>query len=804
MVDYYKSLIFAAASSLDYGIHKTFMNKYLFTLLVSFIGFELYSQKTLADPANQSLLGMPVYTNHLIKSDPNMLLVHIQSDKAVMNYPDHVLFSGHVDIQQGNSTLTADEVLLKQHNWKRKVLQRTVSATGNVNYSSNEIKVQGPKAWFNLNTKDIDVYQSNYQMVGRQGRGKADMLKQRGNNRYTVLKSGSFTSCLSGDDSWSLVGSKVIHDREEQITEIWNARFKIGNIPVFYSPYLQIPVGNKRRSGLLMSNIKYGRNNGIEFHAPYYLNLAINYDATITPNYMSKRGTQIQSELRSMSTPGESFVAFDWLPNDRVYSSKHVSNGNRDRWLFYWRHNGVMEQVWRFNVDYTKVSDFYYFDDFDSKYGITTDGYLTQKFSLGYSDENWDTALSYKQIQVFDTNHSSMYRAAPQFDLTFYKNNFGFFDLKVLSMATKFRNVSRNYPEATRLHLEPTLNLPLANHWGTLNTEVKLMITHYQQGNIDFYNKNTSTARQLKGSVNRVLPQFKTDGKMVFERDIDFASDYIQILEPRLQYLYVPYHNQNNIGVYDLTILKTDYSGLFRDRIYSGFDRISSANQLSAGVTTRIYDDRRIERFNASIGQIYYFSRSRTCDTPSIWDNYYNIGSAVWVGESYWHITNQWGIRCGLQYISGLHSVALGDIVLEYRRDDHSIFQMNYRYASQKYIEQILSVISHSGYQNGISQVGVTGSWPLADRWSLVGAYYYNTKANKQVDQLIGLQYNTCCWAINVGYERKVTGWNNAKSSSQYDNKLLFNIEIRGLRSNYDLSIDKMLASNILPYQRTV
>ena len=55
-----------------------------------------------------------------------------------------------------------------------------------------------------------------------------------------------------------------------------------------------------------------------------------------------------------------------------------------------------------------------------------------------------------------------------------------------------------------------------------------------------------------------------------------------------------------------------DYTGLFRDRIYSGLDRIASANQMSTGLTTRIYDDALVERFTASLGQIYYFDRART------------------------------------------------------------------------------------------------------------------------------------------------------------------------------------------------
>ena len=58
-------------------------------------------------------------------------------------------------------------------------------------------------------------------------------MKQR-RNRYTILENGSVTSCLPGSDTWSVVGSEVIHDREEQVAEIWNARFKLGSVPIFF------------------------------------------------------------------------------------------------------------------------------------------------------------------------------------------------------------------------------------------------------------------------------------------------------------------------------------------------------------------------------------------------------------------------------------------------------------------------------------------------------------------------------------------------------------------------------------------
>ncbi|EFC0649663.1 LPS assembly protein LptD [Escherichia coli] len=785
------------------------MKKRIPTLLATMIATALYSQQGLAaDLASQCMLGVPSYDRPLVQGDTNDLPVTINADHAKGNYPDDAVFTGSVDIMQGNSRLQADEVQLHQKEAPGQPEPiRTVDALGNVHYDDNQVILKGPKGWANLNTKDTNVWEGDYQMVGRQGRGKADLMKQRGENRYTILDNGSFTSCLPGSDTWSVVGSEIIHDREEQVAEIWNARFKVGPVPIFYSPYLQLPVGDKRRSGFLIPNAKYTTTNYFEFYLPYYWNIAPNMDATITPHYMHRRGNIMwENEFRYLTQAGAGLMELDYLPSDKVYEDEHPEDSNSRRWLFYWQHSGVMDQVWRFNIDYTKVSDPSYFNDFDNKYGSSTDGYATQKFSVGYAVQNFDATLSHKQFQVFDDTSGNSYAAEPQLDVNYYHNDLGPFDTRIYGQAVHFVNTNSNMPEATRLHLEPTINLPLSNNWGSLNTEAKLMATHYQQTNLDWYNSNPQN-NKLADSVNRVMPQFKVDGKMVFERDMEMlAPGYTQTLEPRAQYLYVPYRDQSDIYNYDSSLLQSDYSGLFRDRTYGGLDRIASANQVTTGVTTRVYDDAAVERFNISVGQIYYFTESRTGDDNITWENDDKTGSLVWAGDTYWRISERWGLRGGIQYDTRLDNVATSNTSIEYRRDEDRLVQLNYRYASPEYIQATLPKYYSTAeqYKNGISQVGAVASWPIADRWSIVGAYYYDTNANKQADSMLGVQYSSCCYAIRVGYERKLNGWDNDKQHAVYDNAIGFNIELRGLSSNYGLGTQEMLRSNILPYQNSL
>lgn len=179
------------------------MKKRIPTLLATMIASALYSHQGLAaDLASQCMLGVPSYDRPLVKGDTNDLPVTINADNAKGNYPDDAVFTGNVDIMQGNSRLQADEVQLHQKQAEGQPEPvRTVDALGNVHYDDNQVILKGPKGWANLNTKDTNVWEGNYQMVGRQGRGKADLMKQRGENRYTILENGSFTSCLPGSDT---------------------------------------------------------------------------------------------------------------------------------------------------------------------------------------------------------------------------------------------------------------------------------------------------------------------------------------------------------------------------------------------------------------------------------------------------------------------------------------------------------------------------------------------------------------------------------------------------------------------------
>ncbi len=774
------------------------MNKNTYTLISLSILTALYSAESTADLAKQCLYGVPHFTGEVVSGKPNYLPVYIEADQAEITQPRSGIYKGRVDVKQGNRHLQSAEVEVQQQGSGDNV-QRYAFARGGFDYRDNQINLLGDDAKIHLNTKDTDVRNAHYQLVDRQGRGSAESVELR--DDYRVMKNATFTSCLQDDHSWSIYADEMRQHVKEEYAEMWHARFKVQGVPVFYTPYLQLPIGDRRRSGLLIPTLGHGSRDGSFYAQPVYWNIAPNLDATLAPKYMSRRGWQLNSEFRYLTTLGEGQIAGEYLGDDRL---KDYDSENRKRHLFYWKHNAAFARDWRLDLNYTKVSDKRYFNDFDSAYGSSTDGYADQTGRIAYYQPNYNIAMFVKQFQIFDEVVIGPYRALPQIDFNYYQN--GLFgnkvDFKLFSQAVRFDNDSASMPKAWRFHLEPSVNSTLSNRYGSANFETKLYATHYQQKR-----GNAADAEDVEHHVTRVIPQFKADFQTVLASNKSFLEGYTQTLEPRVQYLYRPYKNQSNIGSkrnseylgfgYDSSLLQQDYFSLFRDRRYSGLDRIASVNQVTVGGTMRFFDENKEERFNVAVGQTYYLESSRIDDDPR---NKTSGLSSSWAVESNWKIDEQWHWRASFQYDQQLEQISLANTGIEFNPTNHNVIQLNYRYVSREYIDQNLTS-NAQGYNQDINQLGIQFGWELTDNWAIVGRYYQDLSLQKPVEQYLGLQYNTCCWSVGVGARRYVTNRQNQRNDEIfYDNAIGVTFELRGFGNDHQSGIENMMRRGKLPY----
>ncbi|MBY7668565.1 LPS assembly protein LptD [Vibrio anguillarum] len=752
------------------------------TLLAASISAALFVPQTQAEAMlDNSVQEMPAIDQCLINEpeaeNSSQQPINVEADTLEAVNGERANYSGNVVVVQGKKRILADTVTLHQKD-------NIVVAQGNVNFSDGEVRTISDKATNNLNTDLMTLENTKYQFLCEPGRGEAVYISKTGKAVYEI-EDGSITSCPEGNNAWRLKASSIDIDQNEEQATFYNPRFEIQNIPIFYLPFLTVPIGDTRKTGFLYPTVSYGSSDGFEAQVPIYWNLAPNYDLETTFKYMQERGTQLNSEFRYLNDFGTGNIKSEYLPDDQ----KHPEKGSR--WGFQYQHSGIFNQAWKFEIDYSQVSDISYFSDLDSGIGNREDGQLIQEGKATYRTHNWDSSILVRDFQLLTEDKTSTnqpYRLMPQIAFNYYAPELlPYLNFDMVSHLSRFETDARGKPAATRAHIEPGFTIPLSNTWGTWTTEARVLGTYYQQ-DLSGVDLNSDNYKDLKESVSRIIPEFRTHAGLVLERDTVLFDDYTQTLEPQIQYLYVPREDQRNIGLYDTTLLQTDYYGLFRSRKYSGVDYIAPANQISYGASSRFFDDQYKERLNISFGQIFYLKKDLKNSSPNEGDNSANTSNySAWAVEMDFNYDDLLFYHGGVQYDIDSSKMQLANSTLEYRVGSGYI-QTNYRYVTKEYIDNTVGdTITNINAitKDGISQAGLLAGYQISKKWNASGQYFYDLTTEKSLEWLANLSYTSDCWYIGFTYSNQLRKWDgdfvtDPNATPLYENNFSLNFGIVG------------------------
>ncbi|OCH68619.1 MULTISPECIES: LPS assembly protein LptD [Vibrio] len=777
------------------------MQSFSRTLLAASISTALYVSTTQAETiTDSSVQEMPSIDQCLIEpaaENETQLPAHVESDRLEAINGDKAIYSGDVRVTQGNKTILADNVTLHQQ-------ENIVVAEGNVNFSDGQIKSVSDRATNNLTTDEMTLENTDYEFLCEPGRGDAVYIAKTGKAVYEI-EDGSITSCPIGDNAWRLRASSIDVDQNKEQATFYNPRFEIQSVPVFYLPYLTVPIGDTRKTGFLYPTVSYGSSDGFEAEIPIYWNLAPNYDLETTFKYMQERGTQLNSKFRYLSDFGEGSIKSEYLPDDKKYEAKG------DRWGAQLEHSGIFQESWLFEVDYSKVSDIDYFTDVSSSsIGNREDGQLLQEGQATYRSQNWDASVLVRDFQVLTPNNQP-YRLMPQLEYNYYAPEvMKYLDFDLISHVSVFDTDASDKPSATRVHVEPGITIPVGNTWGTWTTEARLLGTYYQQ-DLDGVDTSSDEYKDLEESVSRIIPEFRSHAGIVLERDTTLIGSYTQTLEPQVQYLYVPEEDQSNIALYDTTLLQTDYYGLFRSRKYSGVDFIAAANQISYGASSRFFDNEYRERLNVSFGQIFYIDKD-TKRTPEGTDPNDKSNYSSWAVEVDFNYDDYLFYHGGVQYDIDASEMQLANSTIEYRFTGGYV-QTNYRYVTKEYIEDnVGDTITNINQitKDGISQLGLLGGYQISAKWNASAQYFYDLTTEEELEWLTTLNYRSDCWYIGFTYSNQLRSWEgdfvtNPNATPVYENNFSVNFGIVGFGTNIGSdsgAVGESSSDNALSYGR--
>ncbi|BDA59502.1 LPS assembly protein LptD [Shewanella xiamenensis] len=755
-----------------------------YLLALSLLPKLVLADESPATSASQCLIEPPVPR---IVSQPGLSAaeqakIRIASDRSKAEMGKQAIFTGDVVFSQGDRHIAADEAILDQ-------ATEQFDANGNLVFQDSNFTVTADSLQAQMRSNRATLKGAQYWLHGQQVHGDAEKLQITINNNL-ILTNTNFTTCPPDNVSWLLEAEKIKINSEEEWGEIWNAKLRVADIPVFYIPYMTVPVSDKRKTGFLYPSFSTSTTNGFEVSAPYYWNIAPEYDLTFTPNYMTNRGLFTKTEFRYLAGEAQNGrLNFEYLGSDRMIG------GSPNRYLYNWQHQGAIDKNWRVLTNFTEVSDNNYFNDLKSDVNRATDNQLSRIGEVSYFERDWDISTRVQDIKVLGEDEKP-YQVMPQVNFNYRAADFwNNLDFGFNSELTNFAHQDDDVNTATRLHMAPSLTLPIHGPSGSLTSQLKLMQTNYWQ------DKNNTKFDTLDDTVSRTIPQVRINGQINFERFTElFEQNYRQTLEPQFQYLYVGYEDQRGIGIYDTAQLQDDYFGLFRDRRFSGLDRIADANQVTLGITTRFFDDHNQEATKFSLGQIFYLQDSKLGFEDNIFEQ--NQSTSVLAAELDTRLSQDWYLGAAIQYDTNTSDNKKTEVTLDFRPEANKLLQLSYRY-----VPDLLN--SNTNDLVNISQAGVRGAWPINDSLYFVGNWYYDLNESRSIETYTGFQYESCCYAIRLSYHYRIkTNYDDNIGSAiidereQFERGVYLNLVIKGLGGSGPLGVTDMLNDGLFNYRK--
>jgi LPS-assembly protein len=655
---------------------------------------------------------------------PERTDIHARADSTEMGETE-VILVGDVTAIQGYRQMRSDSATINRE-------KETATLVGNVTMREPGVLLLGDNAKVYANTGEAIMYDAEFVFHDKHMRGYADIL-ERDENDIIHIHNGIFTHCPPEERDWVVLSDTLDVDIEEGLATAHQATLELAGVPVFYTPWLRLPLDDRRRTGFLWPDFGNDSDGGLDINVPFYFNLAPNYDALYAPRFIQERGLDHELQARYLNPlVGDWFAGGAYLPNDQRYRDQIPDNESADRWLGILRQNGLFEERWRSRIDYSEASDVDYMRDLETaNIDAQRSTSLLQMASVDYLGDNWLTTLRAQQFQSLADDISNNYEELPQLTSS-YRGAGMPFALEPIALA-QYSNFGADEDVVTgeRIYGEAGMSYPMLWGFGSLTPTLKYRQVEYELTNAQAFPEDSPSAGS---SV------FGVDGELIFERQTSFNDkSFLQTLEPRIYYLYSAREDQRDQPLFDSADLTFNYSQLFRDTRFSGRDRLDDANQISAGVTTRYIDEQTgRDLLSASIGQIYYFEDREVQLLRELPPETQTTSGIA--GEVAFAPTSQVGVRTSLVWDPNEENMDSSFIEGRYTMENGSIFNLGYAYR-RAYI---------SALQPQTEEVRASSYLPLDNNWSIFAAINYSLEENLSVEDMIGVEYDSCCWTFRL------------------------------------------------------
>lgn len=735
--------------------------------------------------------------------DLNADQTRIQADEASLIAEGKSVLSGNVVIEQSSRRVFADQAFIYR------------DASGEITridlYGHVRSEAQGKLIYAeeaHLYPNDVielkkiryrmELAESNLDGTGKTNAHGWGERYKRHESGIISIRDATYTTCSPVEKVWRVRAEHLELDREKGRGYARNATFLIKDVPIAYLPYLNFPIDDRRETGFLFPTYSNSNRSGFNLNVPFYWNMAPNYDATITPQWYSKRGILTEGLFRYLDTHGSGNLDGTFMPHDSAFAEfksdqieKHppsrlrsnLEDTDNDRWFYHLGDEHRFGEHWSTHIDFNRVSDDYYFQDFGSGLWSNTQNQLNQIGTVYFSSLHWGGTLNFQNYQTLHPINSSPvsdpYVRLPQ--LAFWSDypdvhdvNYQLSGEGVYFDKPNDPYTGERYTSGQRYHLEPSVAYPVQSSVGFLIPKLKLMATQYNV---------TLPAPGEPASVNSVIPIFSLDSGVYFDREWRIGDHfYQQTLEPRLFYLYVPFHDQTDLPIFDTNLQPFSSNLLFVDNRFSGIDRIGDANQVTVALTSRFLDDNDgSEKVNLTLGQIYYFQDRKvplcygtTCIDDDIGNPSNTTSDSPLVANFTYQFYPDWYFNLGSAWDIDNSEFFTASSNFYYKKGDKRIVNVGYNFLRNG--DQI------EGQVKNVQQANLSFYWPIKEQWGTIAGWYYDFTERRSLLLFGGVEYSGCCYAARLVAEKSFVNA-DVQGKEKFENTVYLQILLKSLGS---------------------
>ena len=667
---------------------------------------------------------------------------------------DEITLRGNAIFLHSGRTIRADDISYDRQN-------NQLEAAGNVLIEEAGFQIETAAVSIDLNQDSVIGQLVEYRLLSPkllgteyrtlQARGEAKIIELQ--DRKLRLGEAAFTYCPEDNNDAVLVSSEIELDAETGQGVARDATLRVRDVPIFYFPYIKFPIGEQRRSGFLFPNAGYETRHGTVLEIPFYFNLAPNYDATVSTNFLSKRGVQLQTEYRHLSQHSETKIREEYLHRDSEHSDRepryaiHVDS----KW-----HND--SQLYS-RIDVGWVSDKNYVGDFSGLFPDRDDRYLQQNVEVTIADTRYKASIGVNQYIISNPDVSEAERTHDRIPWASYEQVFHLGNNANLTTTLgmdKFRHKTR--PSGTRTRTDTAVEFWQQREFGTLNVTFGSETLHYRMSNV----KADKMLNVQAGSPNKTSvtsSYYIVDGRLYFDRNLDDSVIRSRwTLEPRIQILSASNKDQGNLPNFDTTIATIDnYEDLFRRSPYIGGDRVRDIQKISVGISASLYkplDPLSVNKIG--LGQIFYRNDPRLDNSAVVESK----KSDLFFG---WQIKKPaWEVNSGILYDDRASQVNQAVLKHSMALTERGKFSSVYRFLRNEDEQS-----GNRSLRDGDEQFGSSLSMKLQSDWSMKLQHIESLKHNQHVESLLQFDYLSCCWNGGVRLKRE-TEPNGKKDDSIY------------------------------------